>query len=115
MFDPRFLTGPAFFGIGLFLFVISIRLWVVHPVNRVFRLGRFVTEDGMTALLNARVVFLAYGLLGLTSGMTRCIYWFGSRQVYDPAVMFLGSLETGLAIWSALLSASVAFRIWRLK
>ncbi len=110
--EPRLFTGPAFIVIGAFLLTIALRLWVVHPVNRVFRLGPYVTERGMVALLNGRTTFLCFGLLGIVSGLTRTIYWFVTPEVNAPGVRYLGSLETGLALWAAYLSVRTAVRLW---
>ncbi len=115
MFEPRVLTGPAFIVIGAVLLWIFLRLWLVAPINRVFRLGPFITERGMIALLTGRPVFLAYGLLGIVSGVCRCTYWFFVRQVNAPIVLYLGSLETGLAIWAAYLSVHTALRVWLVR
>ena len=113
--DPRILTGPAFVLIGTLFLWISGRLWLVHPINRVFRVGPFVTEEGMAALLNMRPIFLSYGLLGVTSGIYRCTYWFVTQSVNAPVILFLGSLETGFAVWAAILSIMAAVRLWRAR
>lgn len=116
MFDlePRILAGPAQVIVGLVLTGIAIRLWTVHPVNRVFRLGPYVTEAGMRALLRLRSTFAAIGLAFVSGGAARTHFWFSSRQVSDPVVAFFGSLEAGLAVWAAFLAIHKAVLLWRL-
>ena len=114
MIDTRFLTGPALILIGALLLTIALRLTLVHPINRVFRVGPFVTERGMKALLNMRIVFYAFGLLLVESGVFRCAYWYVYQDIHHPAVVFLGSLEAGLAVWSAGLAIMAAARLWRI-
>ena len=114
MMDPRILTGPALLAAGGLLLFISGRLWLVHPVNRVFRVGPFVTPKGLEALLGLRMILCAFGLLIAESGVYRIAYWLFERDVNARAVVLLGSLETGLALWVAYLSIVAGVRIWRL-
>ena len=115
MLDPRYLTGPALIVVGTLLLYIANRLWMVHPINRVFRLGPFVTAEGMESLLRMRVTFLAFGLLLTESGVYRCAYWYFDQRVDAPWIMFLGALETGLSLWAACLALIGGFRIWRAR
>lgn len=113
--DPRYLTGPAMIIVGLFFLFQACRLWFVHPINRVMRLGRYVTEEGLVAILNLRSLLLFYGLAGLEGGLYRCYYWFGNKEVDDPNVRFLGSAETMLMIICAYLSLTKGYHLWRTK
>ena len=113
--EPRVLTGPAFFVLGLVFSWIVLRIWLVHPINRVFRLGPYVTERGIAAVLTMRPIFLAYALLGLTNGTTRMVYWFAVRSPNAPIIKFLGSLEAGLSVWAAFLTVKATIRLWRAR
>lgn len=116
MIDPRILTGPALIVIGGFLVTIALRLYIVHPVNRVFRLGPFVTERGLVAVLRMRVIFLCYGMFFLTQGMTSTTYWFVvSQDVDNPFVVAFGSFGAAFAIGAAYFTLVAAWRLWRLK
>lgn len=115
MIDLRYATGPALIIVGAVLLTVAVRLWMVHPINRVFRIGPFVTERGMRAVLGLRTIFLAYGLLLVESGTFRCAYWYLYQDVDAPVVAFLGSLETGLAFWAAALSVRAAYRLWHVQ
>lgn len=113
--ELRFFTGPAFLIVGALMLTIALRLWLVHPINRVFRIGPFVTERGMKAILRMRMVFASFGALTFESGVYRCSYWFFSQNVHASVVVFLGSLESGLAGWAAIIAIIAAVRVWRVK
>lgn len=116
MIDPRILTGPAQFVIGAFLVTIAMRLYMVHPVNRVFRLGPFVTERGLVAVLRMRVLFFTYGMFFLTQGVTSTVYWLVAGQnVHNPFVAAFGSFGAAFAIGAAYFTLLAAWRLWRLK
>lgn len=115
MFDLRFLTGPAMLLMGGFLIFVAVRLWRVHPVNRVFRLGPYVTEAGMVALLGLRFTILSYGLFLSAHGLASCVYWYVRRAVHDPLVQFLGSLSAGLGIWAAVITVRLFLQIFGRK
>lgn len=115
MFDLRFLTGPAMMVMGGFFLFVALRLWRVHPVNRVFRLGPYVTQEGMVALLNLRLTLFSYGAFLAVYGTASVVYWYLRRDVSDPLVQFLGSLGTGLAIWATINTARLFFRLYLAK
>ncbi len=112
-FDPRFLTGPAMMLMGAVLLVFAVRMWRVHPVNRVLRLGPYVTEAGMIALLNMRMTLLSYATFLLVYGLASVVFWYARREVNDPLVQFLGSLGTGLGLWAAGNSLVAFWRVYR--
>lgn len=112
MFDLRFLTGPAMLLMGGFLIFVAFRLWRVHPVNRVFRLGPYVTEAGMVALLNLRFAIMSYGLFLFAQGMASAVFWYVRRAVDDPLVQFMGSLSAGLGIWAAAITARLFLHLY---
>ena len=115
MFDPRFLAGPALIAMGGCHLFVAARLWFVHPLNRVFRLGPFVTEAGIRAVINMRMTLLSYGSSLTTYGLASCVFWFSDRGVFDPLVQFLGSLATGLLIWAAIMSLRFIARLWLVR
>jgi len=116
MIDPRILTGPCLVIIGCLMLFVAGRLYLVHPLNRVFRLGPFVTERGIKAVLNMRVLFLAFGLFFVTHGASSVTFWLvASRDLHNPYVAALGSLSAGFAIWAAVLAVIAAVRLWRVK
>ena len=114
--DPRVITGPTMLALGLMALFIAGRLWLVHPVNRVFRLGPFVTERGMRALLNMRQLFLALGAFLTTQGLASVVFWFfREREVNDPLVQFLGALGAGMGLWTLALAGSALIRLLQIR
>ncbi len=112
-FDPRFLVGPAMLIIGALHLAVSYRLTVVHPVNRVFRLGPFLTPAGLVALLSLRLFLLAMGLFLVAWGAANIYFWwFASADPFDSTVQFLGALGTGFAVWSAGQALWLAYKLW---
>ncbi|HEX8412458.1 MAG TPA: hypothetical protein VF637_01030 [Sphingomicrobium sp.] len=112
MFDPRFLAGPAQLVVGLLLLGISYRLSWVHPVNRVFRLGPYVTPEGLEVLLRLRLTMFSFGCMLVSGAASRITYWFAARDVYNKWVVLFGSLEAGLAMWAASLAVVAGYRLW---
>lgn len=112
MFDARILVGPAMLLLGGGFLFLSLRLWLVRPLNRVFRLGPFVTERGMRALLNLRFTSFAFGAFLTVQGLANVVFWYGTQQVYNPLVQALGSLAAGLGGWAVWLMLR---GLWRLR
>lgn len=99
---------------GLMLFL-AIRMWLVHPLNRVFRLGPFVTPRGIEAVLRLRLTLLLLGAFLFVQGLTSAVFWWARRDVSDPVVQYLGSLGAGLGIWAAVLLTTAVLRLWRVS
>lgn len=115
MFDARLLVGPAMLVIGAALIAISMRLWLVRPVNRVWKLGPFVTEAGLKAVLNLRFTFFAMGAFLSVQGLTAITFWFGYQDIRNPLVALLGTLAAGLSFWAVYLTIAGLWRLWRSK
>lgn len=112
-FDPRWITGVATLIIGGFIAAIPLRLWLVHPINRVFNLGPFVTEEGFRALLRHRIMLFAIGIYIIINGISRLVYaarWVG--LVPDRDADFIGGVESIFSIWAAGLALIGIKRIW---
>lgn len=113
-FDPRTLTGPSLVIIGALFLFIALRLWLVHPLNRVFRIGPFVTEEGLRAVLGMRATFFAFGCFFITQGGSGMTYWWiANRDETYPPVVLLGSAATCFSIWAGFLAVRAAWRLWR--
>lgn len=111
--DPRFVTGISTITIGLFIIAIPLRLWFIHPINRVFKLGPFITEAGFRAVLENRPTFFAIGLYLLLNGASRVFYGLQSvGYVSDNFVNVVGGAEALLSIWAGVLTVIGAHRIW---
>lgn len=113
--DLRFLSGPAMLVLGVCFLILAARLWWVHPVNRVFRIGRYVTEEGIRAVVRLRVTFIAFGSFLTFYGLASVVFWFTERGVFDPLVQFLGSLGAGLGVWAAGMALLDLWRLWKLR
>jgi hypothetical protein len=114
--DPRILTGPALVIIGAFLVTISLRLIFVHPINRVFRIGPFVTEEGLRAVLRSRALLFSYGMFFLTQGVASAIFWLGSSQdLHNLYVVAFGSFGAVFAVAAACFTLAAAVRMWGRK
>lgn len=102
--------------IGLSFLFLVYRLWWVHPINRVLKLGPFVTERGIRAVLGLRMTLLSFGVFLLAQGSASIVYWyFRARQADDPLVQFLGSLAAGLGVWAAVQAITQVVRVCRIR
>lgn len=112
-FDPRFISGAATILIGMFVCAIPLRLWFLHPVRRVLRIGPYITDQGLRALLHSRWLMLGIGLVLLLNGVSRIVFalrWQGLVES-DVAIM-VGDLEAGLSLWAVWMTLRGAHRIW---
>lgn len=115
-FEARVLTGPAMLVIGSLFLWVAYRLWAVSPINRVFRLGPYVTEEGIKAVVRLRLYFLALGLFLTMQGMSNITFWFiAGRNIQSFAVQFQGSLAAGFAVFAAVKTVVVMLRLWRAR
>jgi hypothetical protein len=111
--DPRFLTGPALVIIGAFILTLWLRLLMVHPVNRVFQLGPFVTELGLVAVLRMRSILFMYGMFFATQGVSSIIFWLiADHDLHNPFVVAFGSFGAVFALGSAYFTLATAARLW---
>ncbi|HEX8418564.1 MAG TPA: hypothetical protein VF638_00970 [Sphingomonas sp.] len=95
---------------------IAYRLWAVHPLNRVFRLGPFITERGLKAVLGMRPLLLSLGLFLTTWGVAALLFWtVAGGDVDYPPLRFLGAFASVFGIWSSILSVKASVRLWRLS
>lgn len=114
--EPRVVIGPMLVLLGCLFLGIAARLWLVHPLNRVFRLGPFVTERGLRAVLSMRPLFLSLGLFLTTWGAANVIFWTqADGDLYYWPVPFLGALASVFGAWACALSIIAAVRLWRVK
>lgn len=112
--DLRFLTGPSMLIIGGLLVIVALRLWLVHPINRVLRVAPFVTEAGLRALMAMRPLFFSTGMFLVTSGCNSVYFWFFStRNISDAVVVFLGSLAASMGIFATIAALMAGVALWR--
>lgn len=115
MIDPRIVSGTCLLLIGLVLSAFVIRVWMTHPVNRVFLVGRFVTEDGLKLLLRNLPTAFACGLFAISMGAAKLAYvdqGFEGNPANHPAVFF-GTVEASFAVWAAVCVTIVVARLCR--
>lgn len=101
--DPRFISAIALLLIGLSLIGFVVRVWLTHPVNRVFIVGPFVTEDGLRLLLRNLPTGFALGLFALAAGLAKIAYaarWSGN-ETGENLADFFGIVEAVFAVWAA--------------
>lgn len=102
MIDPRLISAVALLIIGLALTLFVVRVWLTHPVNRVFLLGKFVTEDGLRLMLANLPAVFALGLFAITAACAKFAYaarWRG--EFVGHYADFFGLVEAIFAVWAA--------------
>lgn len=112
--DPRYITAVALLIVGIAALSVAARILSTHPINRVFTLGPFVTEEGLRALLKYTPTIVALGMFALACGASNIAYalrWEG--RVSTETAYFFGYLEAGTAIWAGVAVIVTAVRLWR--
>lgn len=110
--DPRIVTAIAYAVIGVSAVVLGLRVLATHPINRVFALGAFLTEEGMRALLRVVPLLIALGMFAIASALSRLAYWqAGVDHASSGWPHFFGVIETVFALWAAI---SLARSVWQL-
>jgi hypothetical protein len=103
MSDPRIVSAIALMVIGLALTSFVIRVWLTHPVNRVFLVGQLVTEEGLRFMLKNLPTVFALGLFSITAALAKLAYamrWQGNESAESYADI-LGTIEAIFAVWAA--------------
>ena len=101
----RFLTDACLFLLGVWMIWVALRLWATHPINRVFGLGPYVTEEGLRFLLQHWLMVFALGLTLLTQALSRFsfkLYQLGHADALWAEAF--GLTEAGLTLWSTILA-----------
>lgn len=112
--DLRIVTGPCLLIVGVVLIVLALRLWFVHPVNRVLRIGPYVTEAGLRAIMRLRPLLLGMGCYFVTAGFARLAFWAWRADLLDRSIALLfGTAEAAFALWTATLLGMGAWRLWK--
>ncbi len=73
--DLRLFSAAALFIIGFFFLMFSLRIWLTHPVNRVFTIGPFVTEAGLQLVLRHIPLIAILGVYALSTGLADVSYY----------------------------------------
>ena len=102
MLDPRFISAAAFIIIGLCIIFFVARVWMTHPINRVFKVGPYVTEEGLRLMLSHLPTIFSLGLFSLAAGLAKGAYALRWRGNYNGnwADLF-GLIEAIFAVWAA--------------
>jgi hypothetical protein len=87
---------------GVVMIYFVIRVWLTHPVNRVFYLGSFVTEKGLELILRNCPTIFGMGLFFLSAASAKMAYTlrWANQQGGDFADFF-GAIEAAFAVWAA--------------
>lgn len=110
--DLRWLTASCFVAIGAIFIWFALRVWRTHPINRVFSLGPFVTEEGLRLLLSSVGTLFSIGLWLLSAGVARFSYWLRwNHHLASEIANFLGIIEAVFSLWAA---GCVIIAAWRL-
>lgn len=114
MIDPRIISAAALVVIGLVLCGFVVRVWLTHPVNRVFLVGKFVTGEGLRLLLTHLPAVFAAGLFAISAAMARFAYtarWKG--EGFGATADFFGTIEAVFAVWAACCVSIMVVRLCR--
>lgn len=101
----RFLTDACLLLLGVWMIWVALRLWATHPVNRVFGLGPYVTEEGLRLLLQHWLMVFALGLTLLAQALSRfCFKLHQLGHIDILLVEAIGLVEAGFTLWSTILA-----------
>lgn len=110
-------TAIAYYIIAGVLLWMAAQLWKEHPVNRVFRLGPYLTEEGLRALLNGWYFVFLFGAFILSCAIDHTLDflvhkgWMSATALRTSAVS-----EAVISLGTAFfVVAAVARHKWRAK
>jgi hypothetical protein len=108
---PHLWTALAYYVIGFLLLVVALRVWWMHPVNRAFVFGPYVTEEGLALILRNWMFVFLFGAFILSCGIEHHLEYLASHGRVDfVTVRFAAIIETVISVWTA---ASAAWLIAR--
>lgn len=112
--DARLLTALSLLVIGCIIVTAALAMWRMHPINRVFALGPYVTEEGMRALLSNWTVVFALGVTALAEAGARVAYWaMRSSYVGSDFANIFGMAEAIFTTWAAAYTVKATVALWR--
>ncbi len=116
MFDLRLVTAVALLIIGFCFLVFSARIWLTHPVNRVFTIGPFVTEAGLQLVLRHIPLIFILGLYAVADAVTEVAYYARAHWGlgWAPANS-LSVLSSVMAIFASVYVVAVSKELFHAK
>lgn len=119
--DALLITALAYYVIGLLLIVVAMNMYAVHPVNRVFIFGHYLTAEGMRVLLRHWPLVSLFGLFIFSCAMEHHLHWLhthGKENIAD-VLLLAGWIEAGISVITATvlvwMAAQWGIRKWRHK
>lgn len=114
IFDARLITAFGLFVVGVILISGAVKMWATHPVNRVFTLGQYVTEEGLRLVLNNWIIVFTFGVTALAEAAGRVAYWAQDKGLISPGITgAIGVLEAGFTVWAMICTIRAAWSVWR--
>ena len=114
--DLRIVSAGALLVIGFCFLMFSLRIWMTHPVNRVFTIGPFVTEAGLQLVLRHIPLVFILGLYALSTSLADVAY-YGRAHWGVPwhIANALGLLSTIMAVFASFYVVVVSKELFHVK
>lgn len=113
-------TAFAYYIIGAALLGMAATVWWTHPVNRVFLIGRYLTPEGMKAVLMSQPLVALFGAFIFSCALDHHVEYFmqHGHPELAPALHFFSTVEAVISWATALIIVYLGGRalmraLWR--
>lgn len=114
--DFRLVSAIALLIIGFCFLMFSLRIWLTHPVNRVFTIGPFVTEAGLQLVLRHIPLVFILGVYALATALADVSYYARAHWGFGwDAANTLSLLSSAMAILAAVYTLAVSKELFHAK
>lgn len=95
-------TAFAYLMIGVILLWISLKVWWTHPLNRAFRLGPYITEDGLRLVLSLWPFVFLFGAFILSCAIDHAAHFALEMGWLNHLWRdFFAVIESVISLWTA--------------
>lgn len=114
--DFRLVSAIALLVIGFCFLMFSLRIWLTHPVNRVFTIGPFVTEAGLQLVLRHIPLVFILGVYSLSKSLADVAYYARAHWGFAwDAANTLSLLSGIMACFAAIYTIAVSKELYHAK
>lgn len=118
MTPAHLITALAYYVIGAVLLVTAFRVWWTHPINRVFSMGKYLTPDGVRAVLQNWWLVMLFAAFILACAFEHNAEWLMMHGYWPDIIRselidMLGETESIISVATAACVLWLRVKSWR--